>query len=119
MKQIVIWIDDMRNPFEESWSSIIKNNMTGEYTTVWLKDYTEFKIWLRVSVEDPAVLFPTMVCFDHDLGKKKTGLDCAKLLVDTCMYYNLPLPKFECHSTNPAGRDNIMSYLNSYLRSLL
>ena len=49
---------------------------------------------------------PKEIHFDHDLGnaEEHTGLDCAKLLVKYCIDNN----------ENPAGHDNIMSYLNSY-----
>ena len=120
-RNLVIWIDDMRNPFTPEWNSIITKTLGDsekEPTIVWLKTYGEFKDWMSVAMIDPVALFPSLVCFDHDLGEEKTGLDCAKILVEFCMDNNMQLPKFECHSTNSAGRENIISYLNTYLKSL-
>ena len=28
------------------------------------------------------------------------------------------IPAYTCHSSNPVGRENIMSYINSYKKSL-
>lgn len=120
-RNLAIWIDDMRNPFTPEWNPIIMKyigDSEKEPTIAWLKSYEEFDSWMTVAMEDPVALFPALVCFDHDLGEEKTGLDCAKLLVDICMNNNMPLPEFECHSSNPGGRDNIISYLNTYLKSL-
>lgn len=85
---------------------------------------------------------PEFISFDHDLSfehypisepdgglkngltipydsySEKTGLHCAKWLVDYCMDRNLRLPVFKVHSMNPVGRVNIQSYLDSARRSL-
>lgn len=120
MKQTVIWIDDERNPRSDVWNSVATNKkyVQGDPIIVWLVNYWEFRSWLDTAVYDTEVLWPTLVCFDHDLGEEKTGLDCAKYLVEVCIKYNLPLPAYTCHSSNPAGRENILSYLNSYKKSL-
>lgn len=119
-KQLVIWVDDMRNPFDDVWISVAKNKrfVQENCSIAWLKNYQEFVSWLNTAVHDPEVLWPELVCFDHDLGEEKTGFDCAKFLVEVCMKHNLPLPAYTCHSSNPAGRENILSYLNSYKKSL-
>lgn len=102
--QYVYWIDDERDP--EDYLS------EGEYKdTLWLKDYDSFKCALY------EFGLPRMICFDHDLGCGKTGYDCAKLLVEYCMEHNCDLPKYYCHSSNPSGRMNIISYLDSYVKS--
>lgn len=54
---------------------------------------------------------------DYDKYREKTGLSCAKWLVEYCMDKKLPLPGFAVHSANPIGAENIRSYLESYLRS--
>jgi hypothetical protein len=68
------------------------------------------------------------VAFDHDLaeehypwnggvtGDGRTGYDCAKILVEHCIDRNIPLPNYSCHSMNPAGRMNILAYLDNYRR---
>lgn len=45
---------------------------------------------------------------------EKTGLECAKWLVELCMDKGLKLPKYLCHSQNPVGKDNILGYLDNY-----
>jgi len=47
-------------------------------------------------------------------GVEKTGLDCAKWLVDYCMDNNQKLPEYSVHSMNPAGGKNILEYLNNF-----
>ena len=102
--QYVYWIDEERDPNDYL--------SEGEYKdTLWLKDYDSFKCALY------EFGLPRMICFDHDLGCGKTGYDCAKLLVEYCMEHNCDLPKYYCHSSNPSGRANIISYLDSYAKS--
>lgn len=80
---------------------------------------------------EEAVLFvekngiPNFISFDHDLGCDKdgnifkSGYDFAKWLVDMDIENIHTFPddfKFNIHSANPVGRDNINSILESYLR---
>lgn len=120
MRQLVLWIDDMRNPHSEMWKPVATNKKYVQENPIiaWVKDYFEFCNWLDNATYDPEVLWPAFVCFDHDLGEEKTGLDCAKYLVNVCMTNNMPLPAYTCHSSNPVGAQNILSYLNSYKKSL-
>lgn len=82
---------------------------------------------------------PEFICFDHDLHDQhynsntynaeknvwevdynkyteKTGLDCAKFIVELCMDKKLALPNYLVHSMNPNGKLNIISYLESYIK---
>jgi len=54
---------------------------------------------------------------DYDNISEKTGLDCAKFLVQKAINEKTPLPKVYCHSANPVGTANIVNYLNSYLQN--
>jgi hypothetical protein len=78
---------------------------------------------------------PFIISFDHDLGEEhykhgftgqvpeydkyteKTGMECAKWLVEYCMNNDKSLPKCNVHSANPIGAENIRSYLDSFERS--
>lgn len=82
---------------------------------------------------------PNMVSFDHDLAdehyapenrwkdynvwakeiefKEKTGLDCAKFLVDVCIETKQLFPEFYIHSMNPIGGENINNYIKNYIKS--
>jgi hypothetical protein len=100
---------------------------------VVVKNYDEF---VKVVTERG---LPDTVSFDHDLAqehypwgnpqlyhpagplpyekyREKTGLDCAKWLVDYCIDHNLELPQWRVHSANPVGAQNIISYLDSFER---
>lgn len=66
---------------------------------------------------------PAFISFDHDLGLPQTelqdeaeitGVACARWLCDYAAAHNVPLPPYQIHSTNPAGRENIISVLESY-----
>lgn len=120
MKQLVLWVDDIRNPHSEMWKPIVTSNdcIQGEPIIAWVKNYDEFCNWLNNAVHDPEILWPTLICFDHDLGEDKSGLDCTKYLVEMCMKHDFELPFYRCHSSNPVGVQNILSYLNSYKKSL-
>lgn len=45
---------------------------------------------------------------------EKTGMDCAKWLVDYCMDNKKMLPEIFVHSANPVGADNIKGLLYNY-----
>lgn len=109
-KKIVFWIDDERCP---DW--FFPKEFYEEFTVIWIKDYHMFEFYLvHLGV-------PYEIHFDHDLGNSDmyTGLDCAKLLVQYCMDNCESLPeRYACHSSNPSGRDNILSVLDSYKKSL-
>ena len=68
---------------------------------------------------------PVIVSLDHDLAdchyvgdfsdpNEKTGMDCAKWLIDYCVDNNKQLPEYYVHSMNPVGRKNIQSLLDNY-----
>jgi hypothetical protein len=46
--------------------------------------------------------------------REKTGMDCAKWLVDYCMDNKKELPDFVVHSMNPAGAENIKQLLTQF-----
>lgn len=78
---------------------------------------------------------PQFISFDHDLDDahydenmhdpalynkpcetftEKTGLDCAKWLVEFCIDKNLKLCNYQVHSMNPVGRQNIQNLLENF-----
>jgi hypothetical protein len=79
---------------------------------------------------------PRFMSFDHDLAlehyapsehwgvgydaweraqdfKEKSGMDCARWLVEYCLDNDVPMPHFTVHSANPEGAQNILSLLNN------
>ena len=101
----IYWIDDERDPvnyFTEDDSRHI----------IWLRSAQAFKRTLD------SLGLPDAVYFDHDLGMfSESGYECAKYLVKFCEEYDCDLPEYHCQSSNPPGRENILSYLNSYQKS--
>lgn len=95
-----------------------------------VKNYDEFVKYIKLNG------LPDFISFDHDLAdehynigidlyakdkpldynlyKEKTGMECAKWLINYCLDNKLKLPKFKVHSANPAGRENILSILNNF-----
>lgn len=79
---------------------------------------------------------PTIISFDHDLGiieltddqskvlsvvtstgnYEKSGLDCAKWLIEYFTLHQLKLPSILVHSQNPVGRQNIINLFNDRKR---
>ena len=95
-----------------------------------VKSYNEFTKWIKKNG------LPDGICFDHDLGKEaeqklrdkgltkkaarklkaeeKTGMDCAKWLVEYCMDNQKELPLWNIQSSNPVGKINISSLLMNF-----
>jgi len=111
----LLWLDDVRDPFDNDREWLIFSPISRPYTTHWVKSYTEFCEWILENG------LPTAICFDHDLGGDEetsklepTGLDCAKWLIEYCMDNEVKLPKWNIQSANPVGKDNINGILISY-----
>jgi len=123
MEKVWIYLDDVRTP--------IANGMDKVWTVV--RNYDEFvsKV-IEIGLKNIEV-----ISLDHDLGdsamaefytnvspnytldydniKEKTGMDCAKWLVDHSIETQIALPQIYTHSANPIGSANIMGYINNYL----
>jgi hypothetical protein len=129
-----IYLDDVRTPVNTDW--------------VVVRSYDEFV----EKVKEIGLLGIDVISLDHDLGDtamdeyynnvspnytldythitEKTGMDCAKWLVnyfyDTNPFWDdfsrskkkteeFPFPKVYTHSANPIGSANIMGYINNFL----
>ena len=117
------------------WNTVVWQRHTKIYNQkewVVVKNYQEFTRWILKNG------IPATISFDHDLADEhydigcacgwsndypeqfdeKTGLDCAKWLVDYYIDNNInpkDFPNFYVHSMNPVGAERIKNYLNSYL----
>tara|TARA_R110000751_G_scaffold63859_1_gene131563 strand:- start:893 stop:1312 length:420 start_codon:yes stop_codon:yes gene_type:complete len=134
MKKL-LWLDDVRNPFVMSdwllqWSPEYHYEKDeGTHEVIWVKDYDEFVGWIQENG------LPTEIGFDHDLAdvvyskrgnidmlkstwKEKTGMDCAKWLVDYCIEHKKGIPKFFVQSANPVGKKNITTFLNNAIKHI-
>ena len=112
-----IYLDDVRTPIDKNW--IIARN------------YDEF----ISKVEEIGLENIELISLDHDLGDtamtewhrnvyhnytldynnitEKTGMDCAKWLVDQWLEGS-PVVEVVVHSANAIGSANMMGYINNY-----
>jgi hypothetical protein len=120
-----LFLDDIRVPTNVTWVDIPKDQ---HYSLV--RNYQEFVDLITLRG------LPKFVCYDHDLGlshyghglngddipydsyTEKTGYDCAKWLVDYCMKNGVKHPPYVVHSMNPVGKKNIISYVESYNKTV-
>jgi hypothetical protein len=132
-----LFLDDMRMP--EDCKNFVKRLGS---STLYFKDnvdwdivrtYNQFVEWIEKNG------LPELISFDHDLADEhiqyyfgngghknpptykdepefmeKTGMSCAKWLVDYCIDNKKTLPNFLVHSANPYGRENIKGLLESF-----
>jgi hypothetical protein len=125
-----LFLDDFRNP-KDAFTLVIPH-LKIFWEDGWdiVRSYDEFVNWIEANG------IPDFISFDHDLAdehyedvmnnpkldysqyREKTGLDCAKWLVDWCVDNKLNLPDYAVHSANPAGRRNIEQYLVSASKHL-
>ena len=130
MKKL-LWLDDIRNPFENDW--LVFSPIEQPFEVSWVKSYKEFCEWITKNG------LPDAICFDHDLGmevaiearakgmskrksrqlkqQEKTGYDCAKWLVEYCLDNHFQIPKWNIQSANPVGKDNINGLLLSFIKN--
>lgn len=97
-----IFLDDIRIPLSDDW--------------IVVKNYAQFiELFDTITLDDVK-----LISLDHDLGEtinEKTGYDIAKWLVELSIFTKKDLPVIQCHSANPVGANNIVNFINSYLRS--
>lgn len=117
-----IFLDDIRSPWTTTHVKIPRH----PYTIV--RTYEEFVRAVEGHYEFIGEA-PKFVSFDYDLDmehynpdykgdyKEKTGLDCAKFLIEFCEEKKLDFPEYIVHSMNPVGTKNIISLIESYKRS--
>ncbi len=123
----LLWLDDLRNPFEGKWIEEFAPEYLNYGSIIWVLNYEEFIEWIRKNG------LPQKICFDHDLGEDvaiklvskgvnkkkarevkklaKSGYDCAKWLVDYCIDHDLQIPDWDIQSANPVGKENINGLL--------
>jgi hypothetical protein len=58
---------------------------------------------------------PEYISFDHDLGEDDSSMVFLKWLSN---YIDNPSFNYTVHSANPVGRDNIISFIESWKKSL-
>jgi len=127
-----IFLDDIRIPYEVG-NYIFPVTLIDQYRKeewIIVRNYDEF----CQAIEDNYP-YISKISFDHDLADihydpstwiedfeydEKTGLDCAKFLIDYWQNKNNTKVKFpQCyiHSMNPVGAKNIKNLINNYLKT--
>lgn len=108
-----LYLDDKRTPVEKGWKVV--------------RNYKEFVAYIDNNA------MPDIISFDHDLApehyhndmykgqkeysklyktfKEPTGLACAEYIGKVLMGSGEPVPQFNVHSQNPAGKLNIKDHL--------
>lgn len=122
-----LYLDDLRTPTE---------TLPGYEPWVVVRSYYQFVDWIIING------MPDFISFDHDLTdehiqdfvnqrlkqgyqfpdydnyKEKTGLECAKWLVEYCKNRKIPICDCSIHSHNPVGANNIHSLINGYKKHM-
>ena len=120
-----IYLDDVRTPLDNTWFvvrsydefvNLIGGLNYGEINVISfdhdLADFHyEFKTedYEKMSEEEMVIKFGSM---------EKTGLDCAKFLVEYCVSESVSLPEYLVHSANPTGKENIEKFLENAKKHL-
>lgn len=122
-----LYLDDVRTPLAD-----LPNH--APWTVV--RNYDEF----TAHILSHGV--PDFISFDHDLApehmndyfnqlgqqgyqhpkyedyQEKTGLDCARFLVEYCQTHKQKLGRCAVHSHNPVGANNIQSFINGFKKHM-
>lgn len=93
-----LFIDDVRDPPEGEW--------------VVVRSSSEALAYVKENG------LPAFISFDHDLGGEDTTMVFLRKLVDTVWNGDDIPPEYTVHSANPVGSKNIVSFMESWKRSL-
>jgi hypothetical protein len=129
-----LFLDDYRKPIDVTWLELPMVEW------IIVKNYDQF-------VQTICSLgMPKRITFDHDLAdehypwtpenqeaykntkdpliipynkyKEKTGYECVKWLVNYCMERGHSFPEYYVHTMNPIGKQNIISYIESFKKRI-
>ena len=104
-KKVLIWLDDIRDPLQDDWLNF--SPIGRDVDVIWVKSYYGFTRWIKKHG------LPDGICFDHDLGDNFTGYTLAKAIERYAYYGLISRIKWNIHSANPVGRNNIKLAMNS------
>jgi hypothetical protein len=118
-----LFLDDNRTP-KDIWNQT-KSPEYAVYNWVTVKDYDSFietiqenGLPVRISIDhnlsDEHIIDTDKKKIPYDSYKVKTGYDCIIWLVEYCIDYNLPLPKYKIHAEEGLGKKNIENMLEKF-----
>lgn len=93
-----MYIDDVRNPPPGDWVVVRSSNEALE------------------CVQKNGM--PAFISFDHDLGGDDTTMVFLRMLAKELLFNYSNPPKYIVHSSNPVGKLNIISFMDSWKKSL-
>lgn len=87
-----------------------------------LRDPQDGNFTIARSTEEALTLakesWPTFMSLDHDLGGEDTTMVFLRRLVNEVWDGLKQVPEYRVHSANPVGKENIISFMESWKRSL-
>ncbi|WP_294185867.1 cyclic-phosphate processing receiver domain-containing protein [uncultured Sphingobacterium sp.] len=113
-------MDDIRVPSDLSYY-IPKEEITPYLLTNWtiIRTYPDFVAYISKNG------IQSIISFDHDLGlnvdstEAESGYDAVKYIVNLIIEQeHRVLPQVLCHSQNPVGKTNILSYWNNFMNTI-
>lgn len=122
-----IYLDDLRTPIDGDWIIVRSfQEFVDKITEIGINNIST--ISLDHDLGDTAMNeYFTNVKYNYKIDynniKEKTGLDCAKWLIDHYLETKTDDGQFEfptvyTHSANPIGAANIMGYVNNFLMNM-
>ena len=93
-----MFIDDIRNPPPGDWVVVRSSSEALEY------------------IQTNGM--PEFISFDHDLGGDDTTMVFLRSLVKSLWDGTNNIPDYTVHSANPVGSKNIVSFMESWKKSL-
>ena len=140
MIDTLLWLDDIRDPLEGDW--LVFSPIPQPFKVTWVKDYNGFVKWITDNGLPDGICFDhdlsdfqafyngypdrleadleeaktqgKLHLWNEQLEQEKTGLDCCKWLIDYCIDNDKELPKWNCQSANPVGKENMNALLNNF-----
>lgn len=99
MTGLRLWIDDLREPPDETWDWVT----TSEAAIALLTNFQrEGMLWCPREV----------VSFDHDLGGDDTTRPVVIWMIENGFYFD----DYRIHSANPVGREWLAGMISVYLQ---
>jgi hypothetical protein len=92
-----LFLDDVRNPPDKDW-------------VVCRSTQEAIEIIIQKGM-------PDFMSLDHDLGGDDTTMVFLKRLVNEVWDGKSNPPNYQVHSANPIGTQNIISYMESWIKS--
>lgn len=106
MTQLVIWLDDERDPHEPIWRKYISDRINAKNPTILhCKSYRSFLDCIQDVLTSNIQI--AGIFFDHDLGEKYSGYDAICFVEQLFLQDKLNSTQLYCQSQNPSGKFKI------------